>query len=88
MILRDITLPKAMVICERLEDGSRFTEYTSTSVEAVRLLRSTSPAYYRPLYLIRIKPHDTSRHRFGVLRRHVVPPALAKIPAHTVAAAA
>lgn len=54
MILKKAEPPRAMIICERMEDGSRFTHYTSTSLEALRLLRSTSGGHYRPLYLVRI----------------------------------
>jgi hypothetical protein len=54
MILKDAERQTIIVICERAYDGSRFTHYTATSKEAVRLLKTTSPDFYRPLYLVRV----------------------------------
>lgn len=55
MILKSFERPSYLIVCERLEDKSRFFEATLTPDEALRLLLRTSPKYYRPLYLIRIK---------------------------------
>ena len=57
MILKAAEQQNVMIICERKYDGSRFTHYTSSWREALRLLRDTSPNHYRPLYLIRVKRH-------------------------------
>ena len=54
MILKDAERPLVMIVCER-RDGTRFNHFTSTSIEAIRLLRTTSPDFYRPLYLVRVK---------------------------------
>jgi hypothetical protein len=56
MILKDAERQTVMIVCERKCDGSRFHHWTMTSKEAVRLLRNTSPDFYRPLYLVRIRP--------------------------------
>jgi hypothetical protein len=53
MILKQAERQTIVVVCER-RDGSRFNHFTMTSKEAVRLLRNTSPGFYRPLYLIRV----------------------------------
>ena len=55
MILKDAEPKSTWIVCER-RDGSRFNHYTSTTREAIRLLRTTSPNHYRPLYLVRVKP--------------------------------
>lgn len=57
MIIRQAERDRIMIVCERLEDGSRFIHYTSTSVEALRILRALGAGHYRPLYLIRVKEH-------------------------------
>jgi hypothetical protein len=55
-ILKDAERQNVMIVCERREDGSRFVHYTTASQEALRLLKTTSPDHYRPLYLIRVRP--------------------------------
>jgi hypothetical protein len=54
VILQDAKRPTVMIVCER-RDGTRFNHFSSTSVEAIRLLKTTSPDYYWPLYLVRNK---------------------------------
>ena len=55
MILKDAERQNLMIVCERKLDGSRFNHFTTTSREAIRLLRNTSPGFYKPLYLVRVK---------------------------------
>jgi hypothetical protein len=57
VILKQAEQQNIIIVCERKADGSRFNHLTASSKEAIRLLRNTSPDFYRPLYLIRIKPH-------------------------------
>lgn len=55
MILKQAERDRIMIVCERLEDGSRFMHYTATTVEALRMLRALGVGFYRPLYLVRVK---------------------------------